>query len=106
MDLFRTVLLEAQASVRSWGGSLYFIYLPAWPRYAIQGRIDNDRERVLTTVRSLGLPVIDVHGTFQAQSDPLAAFPFRLHGHYNELGHRLVAEEILRSLHHGAAVAP
>jgi lysophospholipase L1-like esterase len=106
MNLFRTVLSEAQTFVRSWGGSLYFIYLPAWPRYAGQGRIDNDRERVLTTVNSLEIPVIDVHGTFQAQSDPLAAFPFRLDSHYNELGHRLVAEAILQSLRHGAEVTP
>ena len=106
MHLFRTVLLGAHTSVRSWGGSLYFVYLPNWPRYAGQGRIDKDRERVLTAVRSLDIPVIDVHGTFQAQRDPLSAFPFRLDSHYNELGHQLVAETILPFLSHGAEVTP
>jgi hypothetical protein len=52
----------------------------------------------LTLVRSIGIPVLDMHPVFQAKSDPLALFPFRAHGHYNARGHRVVAEEVLKLL--------
>jgi lysophospholipase L1-like esterase len=98
MELLRTVLLEAKASVSAWGGTLCFVYLPDWPRYAGLTMTNTDRERVLRLVRNIGLLVIDIHLAFQAQSDPRALFPFRLYSHYNEAGHQFVAEEVLRSI--------
>jgi hypothetical protein len=99
IDLFRNILLLAKTSVSAWGGILYFVYLPAWERYGnpdIAGRYH--RDQVLTVVRTLGIPVIDVHLAFQSQNDPLSLFPFRRFGHYNEEGHRVVAEEVLRNI--------
>jgi hypothetical protein len=105
MDLLRTILLEARASVGAWGGRLYFVYLPDWPRYARPAMTDKDREGVLTIVKSLKLPVIDIHYAFQAQDDPLALFPFRQRlKHYTEVGNQLVAEEVLRSISLGSEV--
>jgi hypothetical protein len=99
MDLFRTMLLQVQASCSTWGGRLYFVYLPQWQRYAGSAMTNGDRDRVLTSVGKIGLPVIDIHLTFQAQHDALALFPFHLGGsHYNELGHQLVAEQILQAI--------
>jgi hypothetical protein len=99
MDLFRTILLQVQASSSTWGGRLYFVYLPQWQRYAGSAVTYGDRERVLASVGRIGLPVIDIHLVFQAQHDALALFPFHLGGsHYNELGHQLVAEQILQSI--------
>jgi hypothetical protein len=77
---------------------MYFVYLPHWHRYARPQSADSRRDRVLYTARALGLEVIDIHEIFKAQADPLALFPFRLHSHYNETGHRLVADAILQSL--------
>jgi hypothetical protein len=42
--------------------------------------------------------VVDINDGFQAHADPLSLFPFRRLGHYNEEGHRLVAETVLKSI--------
>ena len=101
MELFAKVLSRAKESVGVWGGSLYFVYLPQWQRYARPEVGDKHHDRVLTLAKTLGLPVIDIHRAFLAHGDPLALFPFRQHGHYNMEGHRLVAEEVLRSISFG-----
>lgn len=42
--------------------------------------------------------LLDIHPAFRAQGDPLALFPFRRLRHYNQEGHRIVAQEVLRSI--------
>jgi hypothetical protein len=99
LDLLREILLKARNSVNAWGGNLYFIYLPSRDRYDPKGLGPQpDRDRVLQVATSIGLPIIDIHNIFMAQSDPLDLFPFRMAGHYTETGHRLVASEVLRSI--------
>lgn len=98
MELFARSLHRAKESVSAWGGTLYFVYLPHWHRYARPALADPRRERVLQTARATGLRVIDIHEAFAAQSDPLTLFALRLHSHYNERGHRLVADEVLRAV--------
>ena len=63
-------------------------------------RVNVGRHAVLQTVNKAGLSVIDMHPVFMAQKDPLNLFPLRSRGyvHYSEEGHRLVAEEVLRSM--------
>jgi hypothetical protein len=95
IDHLRTVLSEAVTSVRSWGGSLYFVYLPTWKRYAHPKLAPNERDTVLATVKQLGIQVIDIHRAFAKEPDPVAFFPFGQAGHYNEKGNRLVANEII-----------
>jgi hypothetical protein len=98
LELFGRILVQAQALVDTWQGRLYFVYLPEVARYASPEHANKDRDRVLALVRALGIPLIDIHARLQAHRDPLAAFPFRQQMHFNEEGHRLVAEEVLRSL--------
>jgi PAS domain S-box-containing protein len=93
-DLFRTVLLQAKRSVEEWGGTLYFVYLPARDRYA--NAQDYHRQAVLDVAEKIDLPIVDVHAAFQRESDPMKFFPFRRFGHYNEVGNRVVAEEVLK----------
>lgn len=103
MDLFRDILSQAKSRVGAWHGTLYFVYLPTWSRNAGELSIEAaQRARVLALLNNLGIPIIDIHPVFQAQSDPLSLFPFREYGHYNEKGHRLVADEVLRVLEHQA----
>jgi PAS domain S-box-containing protein len=96
LDLFRNVLLQAKMSVGTWGGVLYFVYLPGRDRYAYD--LDYNRKSILSIVRGLDLPIIDLSDSFQLRGDPLRLFPFGRFGHYNEEGHRLVAKEVLRSI--------
>ena len=98
MDLFDRALREAKSTVDSWGGKLYFVYLPERDSCFDSGRTGADRAQVLAMVRTVGIPLIDLHHAFRSQSDPLALFPFRRLGHYNQKGHRLVGDEVLKSI--------
>jgi hypothetical protein len=99
IDLLYEVLSQAKKLVSGWGGSLYFVYLPEWRRYTPDQQVNTARYAVLQAVNRAGLSVIDIHPVFMSQKDPLTLFAFPLPGsrHYNEEGHRLVAEEVLRS---------
>jgi hypothetical protein len=101
IELFRTIMLQAKDTVSSWGGKLYFVYLPEWKRYYKPQNADKNRKRVLKLVRTLEIPLIDIHQAFQNEKDPLALFPFRLYAHYNEKGYKLVSEEVLKVISSG-----
>jgi PAS domain S-box-containing protein len=97
LNVFRDTLSQAKSRVDAWGGRLYFVYLPEWARYTDYSSWGGaKRNEVLTLVNDLGIPLIDIDLAFHASGDPLALFPFREVGHYNETGHRLVAQEILK----------
>jgi hypothetical protein len=98
LDLFHEAVKEARDTVDKWGGRLYFVYLPAWHRYAPGQQGQPDRDSIIQQVRGEGIPLIDVHEAFALHPDPLGFFPFRIDGHYNEEGHRVVAEQVLRAL--------
>jgi hypothetical protein len=110
-DLYRDVLSHADATVRSWGGTLCLVYLPSWFGLATRPHptevtlpFEADiawRPRVLAIANELRLPLIDLSPAFRAERDPLAFFPFRRFGHYNENGNGFVAtvlQEALRAL--------
>jgi lysophospholipase L1-like esterase len=98
--LLYEILLQAKNLVSSWGGNLYFVYLPAVKRYVPEEKINAGRPAVLQTANKAGIPVIDMHQTLLAQKDPRSLFTLRLSSyvHYNEEGHRLVAEEVLQAI--------
>jgi hypothetical protein len=98
LRLFGEILSKAREAVSRFEGRLYFVYLPAWERYGHPANARKDRDQVLSLVKSLDIPVIDVHPAFESQGDPLSLFPFRRFGHYNEQGHALVAETVLADL--------
>jgi hypothetical protein len=99
MELFREILGEAKNVSERWGGTLYFVYLPGWSHYVNRTSVlEEKREDVLAMARELKIPVIDIHEAFQKHKDPLSLFPFRASGHYNEEGHRLVAQEVLAKI--------
>lgn len=101
---FERILTDAKVQVQSWGGELFFVYLPTWERYSgYTGDCGAKRfmaaaqlhDQVVAVAASAGLPVIDIKDAFDAHPDPLALWPFRKNGHYNEDGNRLVAETVL-----------
>ncbi len=96
LNLFRQILFRAKNAVHGWGGQLYFVYLPARDRYA--NKENYHRESILSIVRDIDIPVIDLSVRFLAQEDPLSLFPYGRFGHYNEKGHELVAEAVLSAL--------
>ena len=98
LPLFRRILTEANDSARELNAKLYFVYLPQWERYGNPKLAFQKRDAVLDLVRSLDIPIIDLHPVFQAHDDPLSLFPLRRMGHYTKEGHRLTAELVLRNL--------
>ena len=97
--LFSGILTSAKKRVNKWGGTLYFVYLPEWQRYAENKDENfNYRNDVLEIVRDIGIPVIDFHEVLGSHLDPLSLFPFRLHGHYTAEGYSLVAKQIANRL--------
>jgi len=107
MEVFRDILSQAKARVSAWGGTLYVVYLPSWTSYFYTPEIGvKERERVLTLIGGLDIPIIDIYPAFQTQTDLRSLFPFGEVGHYNEKGHKIVAEEVLKvissSIHAGS----
>jgi hypothetical protein len=99
MNLLRDTFSEASARVRSWGGQLYFVYVPGAGRYfGNPGSGVAKRAEVLESVSMLDIPIIDIYPAFQAHHDPLSLFPFRRTGHANAQGHLLIAETVLAAI--------
>jgi len=100
--LFSKIIKKAKLEVETWGGKLYFVYLPEYYRYKNK-HISNDNFRkkldVINIVRELKIPVIDIHKeVFNKHHDPLAFFPFGLSGHYNASGYSAVAKAIVKNI--------
>ena len=98
MALFRATLQHAKATVETWGGSLYFLYLPPWERYGAPTLARQNRQEVFRMVASLNIPIIDIDVAFRSHGDPLSLFPFRRSGHYNIEGNQVLADAVLKRL--------
>jgi GDSL-like lipase/acylhydrolase family protein len=97
------VLERARETVKAWGGALRFVYLPAGtPRWHVARAAEaavtaEEHARILSLVRALGIPVIDVQDAFAAQpgSSRLFACP---DCHYTVAGYHVAADAILAGL--------
>lgn len=102
--LFEDIMTETARVIDSWGGDLFFVYLPAWERY--QEKPNYCRKRFLTQgkqhvsalIREMKIPFIDIERVFSSHPDPLSLFPFRIKGHYNAEGYGLVTTTVERYL--------
>lgn len=92
-----SILKLADNQIGQIDARLVFVYLPQHERFALAESVfrDNRRAELINQVEELNIPVIDLCDTFAATGDPLSLFPFRMNGHYNADGYRLVGETIL-----------
>lgn len=96
---YAEIIQRAKATTQSWGGMLYFVYLPSWRRYRYHAvATELEHETIQRMIQRLGIPFIDVRPAFDETSDPLSLFPFRQFGHYNEAGNKAAADAILHAL--------
>ena len=98
---FQKILRLANQLVNENKAKLYFVYLPSYSRFQLNN--NNDKfmkyKEVLDIVKNLKIPIIDINKElFDKHDDPLSLFPFRETGHYNVLGHELVAKKILNKI--------
>lgn len=104
INTFNQILERANTEVRSWGGTLYFIYLPSTIRYTDSTKYDNDgyRPDILSTAEKLGIASIDFHQVFSKHKDSFSLyFPFyrrKIESHYTAEGYKLIADTITEYL--------
>lgn len=99
-DLFRKILLEARNDTQRWGGRLVFVYLPAEARYyddRYRRGYDVARGLVLSVLRDLQIPLIDLHPPISRHQDISELYAHR-GAHFGPEGYRLAAETILQAL--------
>ena len=106
--LFARILAQAKEMVESWQGELVVVYLPGVWKFHEQARTpswgsDENRERVLAVVASLGLRLIDVEGAMRQHDDPLSLYSYRglsILGspHMNAEGYAFTAKVVLEEL--------
>lgn len=92
--IFEQVLRRTKDEISSWGGRLYFVYLPKYKRYYSSKASESDlcnKRLIFFMVRNLQISLVDIDAAFSKQPDPLSLFPFRMDGHYNAQGYSLVA---------------
>ncbi len=98
--ILRKALAEGKRAVESWGGVLYFVYLPS--ALGLTSSTSPDwyatREEVISLAKSEGLQVIDLYPVFKGSQDPLQFFPYRAPLHYNEAGYKVVGDAIIKYL--------
>jgi hypothetical protein len=99
---FVEILNNAKTLVESWGGELYFVYLPEYSRYSkkiISHSQHKSKSDVIEMINTLKIPVIDIHQeVFSNKHNPLLLFPFALPGHYNADGYSEAAKAIVKSV--------
>tara|TARA_Y100000294_G_C8556519_1_gene337386 strand:- start:122 stop:1639 length:1518 start_codon:yes stop_codon:yes gene_type:complete len=107
LTIFKNILQKSRDRVSGWDGKLYFVYLPRFPCYNKLGtncrntfnKEEMYRKDVLQIIEKLNIPNIDtLNEVFKPHSDPTSLFPFRMYGHYNAKGYRLIAEAISNRL--------
>ena len=101
VPLFRQVLTRAAEQADSLQARMVFVFLPSWERFFLPpAPSDLGRPEVLATVRSLGLPTIDLAPAFARHPDRARLFGRRgiSNAHYSSLGYGFVAALIQRAL--------
>ena len=99
LSLLARILQDAKSTVESWGGKMYFVYLPGYSSLQPgppSGYASHDQ--VLALVKDLELDVVDLDPVFRSHPDPLSLFPYRRSNHYNAAGYALVADTVLKSI--------
>lgn len=95
---FKDIIYQAKDFAEKHDANFYFIYLPKYQRYSLKLNFNN-YEEIKNTILDMNINFIDIHeGVFLKQTNPLELFPFQMYGHYNELGHKKVAEFIYKSI--------
>ena len=97
---FKEVLYKSKKLANDNGSNFYFVFLPAFKRYA-SGYDKNQTEynQVKKLVKELDITFIDVHNDFfLQQSNRLKYFPFQTSGHYNIEGYKEVTKFLYKKI--------
>lgn len=100
---FRNILKQMKDLADKKKINFYFIY---WPSYYSESGSYKNKEKiinlndqyyhdVLSVVTELKIPIINLKDAlYESEKDPLSLIPFRVLGHFNEKGYKLLSEII------------
>ncbi len=98
-ERLRAIITLMRDTTRSWGGELYFVYMP----YRLRGLKQPEpnagyqlQPALFHLLDELSIPALNLRETFEAQADLAALFPFGRAGHPNALGYKIMGEAILK----------
>ena len=102
LDKFTEIISLSKSFTQKQGAKFYFVYLPGSKRHLDTNKNTNDYknyEKIINIVKNLDIPIIDIYKELHLTlEDLIALYPYRMSGHYNELGYRLIAETILKKI--------
>ena len=96
--ILKKILKGVDEMVSSWGGKLYFIYVPSGVE--ISNKPSSYAKTAISAAKEIQIPVINIKNEVtDLHPDPLSLFPLRQSkNHYNGLGYKLIAEAIIKKI--------
>lgn len=96
--IFKKILKDVDEMVSSWGGKLYFVYIPSG--HEISNKSSSYANTAISIAKELQIPVINIKNEVtDSHPDPLSLFPLRQSKHhYNSLGYELIAKAIIKKI--------
>ena len=100
LENFSILINEIKFYLEKKKSNLVFIYLPDYQRYARNlGDRYKNYKKIINIINNKNIELIDIKkNVFDIHDDPLNLFPYRLTGHYNDDGYKLVSEYIFKNL--------
>lgn len=93
--LLTQILTEAKRVVQSWGGKLYFVYIPPSAGGHIKGyKKDLSYKEVFNIVKKLDVKIIDVQEILDTHPNPLSLYPLGIIKHFTPQGYKLIADKL------------
>ncbi|NQV79383.1 MAG: hypothetical protein HQ495_02465 [Alphaproteobacteria bacterium] len=94
--LFEKILRLVKSDVERRNARMIFVYIPSYDDIRWPGHNkEYARWNSIETAQKIGLDVLDMTESFRNRKDPYDIFPNRRAVHYNELGHSLIATQVI-----------
>ena len=93
--IFKQLMSEVKKYVKKHNADLYFIYLPAFSEINSNSTGSLNRKKILNIINDLNIKSVDITLSINQLEDPFTIFSF-LSKHYNGLGYKIVANEIVK----------
>ena len=95
---FKIIFNKIHNYTKKNNSTLHFVYLPSFYRYKLTN-YEKNYNIIKNFVVENDVKFIDINEElFMQEAKPLDLFPFKSHGHYNELGYKKISEIIYKSV--------
>lgn len=100
--IFKQLMGEVKKYVKKHNADLYFLYLPDFdeissnPTSFVNSDEYSKKKRILNIINDLNIKSLNITPSINQLEDSLTIFPFSSPNHYNGLGYKIVANEIVK----------